>query len=220
MANLTFLQATNRVLTRLREDNVTTLTGADSYVALVAALVNEAKEEVESAWTWNSLIASLDITMVSGTANYSLTGWGDSFEVELAFNTTKNYYLQGPHQTADLIAAQNLQADVSVSSHRWTYYGKDSNGDPYIRFYPTPGDADTIQVVGRKNVAYMTDDADEITVPWRPVVLGAYLKAIAERGEDGGTNWAKAQMDYERALADAIGYDAALNHRSKDWRIF
>ena len=34
-----------------------------------------------------------------------------------------------------------------------------------------------------------TSDSTNILVPWRPVVLGAYAKAVSERGESGGASF-------------------------------
>lgn len=75
---ITFLQAVNRTLVKLRESEVSTLNGADEYTKLIAAFVNEAKEEVENAWPWSSLRTYVDITTVAGTSTYSLTGMGRS----------------------------------------------------------------------------------------------------------------------------------------------
>ena len=65
---ITFLQAINRTLVKLREDEVSDLTQADSYQKLIAAFVNEAKEEVENAWTWNTLNDLETVTTVAGTS--------------------------------------------------------------------------------------------------------------------------------------------------------
>ena len=217
MANITFLEATNRVLTRLRENSVSTLSGANNYVALIAAYVNEAKEEVEAAWNWNCEHTELNITLANGDNTYSLTNFGDEFKIELVFNTTKNFYLKGPYTTAELIASAALASDNLSGPYTWGLVGKDSSGDPQIRLYPTPVDTDNLLVVAKVKGSYLTSDTDEIKVPWRPVVLCAYLKAVGERGEDGGISYEEAYLAYERALADAIGYDAAAGHTVRDW---
>jgi hypothetical protein len=61
---ITFLQAVNRTLVKLRESEVSTLSGSSDYVKLIAAYVNEVKEEVETAWTWSYLRTSVDMVLV------------------------------------------------------------------------------------------------------------------------------------------------------------
>lgn len=219
-SNITFLQAVNRVLRRLRESQVTTVSGAsNSYVALIGEFVNEAKEEVEAAWKWNSQLTEFEITIVSGTSEYSLTDFGQEFKIEQVFDTSNNYYLQGPFTSAEMQAATELASDTASSSYMWALWGVDSSGDPKIKFYPTPNDATTIKVLARIKQGYLENDSDKIYIPWRPVVLGAYMKAISERGEDGGSLYDEVNQAYEKALADAIGYDANTGQSNKDWTI-
>jgi hypothetical protein len=47
---MTYLQLVNKVLTRLREDTVSTVS-QNTYSALVGEFVNDAKRLVEDAWT-------------------------------------------------------------------------------------------------------------------------------------------------------------------------
>ena len=219
MSNITFLQAVNRVLVRLRESSVSTVSGASDYATLVAAFVNEAKEEVEAAWSWNCENTSQTLTMVAATHTYSLSSFDDEFSIQLVFNTTKNFYLRGPVTAAELVAASYLATGSANAASVWGLYGKDSSGYHQIRFYPTPTDADSITVLGKSRGSYLTLDADVIKVPWRPVVLGASLKAMSERGEDGGAPWDEANLAYEKALSDAIAHDANLGHTNKDWYV-
>lgn len=219
MANITYLAAVNRVLRRLREAQVTTLNGASSYTALIGEFVNESKEEVEAAWAWNAEHLSFDVSVTAGTASYSLTNFGDEFTIELVFDTTNNYYLRGPITAADMQALSYLNEDLTNGAYVWALDGKDSNGDPKIKFYPVPNQDTTINLTARVKGQYLENDDDEIKVPWRPVVLGAYMRAISERGEDGGVSYDEANRSYEKALADAISLDANLGHTTKDWSV-
>ena len=54
----------------------------------------------------------------------------------------------------------------------------------------------------------LSADADELTLPEYPVILGAYAKALAERGEDGGFMFAEAESNYQKSLSDAVALDA------------
>ena len=51
---MTYLEAVNSVLRRLREDEVVSVS-ANPYSKLVGELVNDAKRLVEDAWDWSSL---------------------------------------------------------------------------------------------------------------------------------------------------------------------
>jgi len=77
----TYLQAVNDVLTRLREQTVTTVALTD-YSQLIGKFVNDAKRQVENAFNWNALRQTISINTVAGTSNYTLTGAGQNFRVE------------------------------------------------------------------------------------------------------------------------------------------
>lgn len=65
----TYLQLVNDVLVRLRETPVSTVTQTP-YSALVGALVNDAKREVEDAWQWSQLLDYLTFSCISGISSY------------------------------------------------------------------------------------------------------------------------------------------------------
>jgi len=85
---ITFLQAVNRTLVKLRESEVNTLASSSNYTKLIAAFVNEAKEEVETAWPWTSLRTVVSITSVNGQDTYSITGAGEEFVLESVWDVT------------------------------------------------------------------------------------------------------------------------------------
>jgi len=220
---ITFLKVVNRTLVKLRESEVTTLAGASAYPLLIAQLVNETKEEIETAWSWNSLRFSVDITTVAGTGTYSLTGMGEEFTIESILDTSGNIPLIGPSPN---VYVDNLSLTTSLggSSSTAVYadlLGIDSSGDPILRITPTPSaDGTVIRIIGRTKQAYLetsTDSNTLIKLPWRPVVLGTYVKALSERGEDGGNTYDEASRAYDMALATAIGLDSRNSHINTDW---
>ena len=217
---ITFLESINRVRVKLRAGRLSTLSNADEYTQLLAAFVNEAKEEVEDAWAWNTLQTRVSLTMVAGTDTYSLTGAGESFELYDVWNYTQDYYLPGPY-SSKFVNEQELIGSLSGGISYFDFAGNDANGDPELRFIPAPASSgDIIYVYGYAKQGYLdiTSDANtNIIVPWRPVVFGAYARAVSERGEDGGIGFAEADMAFRMALADAIAYDAARMHKATDW---
>lgn len=64
-----YLQLVNDVLVRLREPAVTTVS-QNVYSALIGALVNDAKREVEDAWQWSSLMDYLTFNCINGISSY------------------------------------------------------------------------------------------------------------------------------------------------------
>jgi hypothetical protein len=84
-----------------------------------------------------------------------------------------------------------------------------TSGDPNVDLWPIP---DASYVINFDMVIpqdSLSSDDDTLTVPEWPVILGAYAKAIDERGEDNGVLFTKAEDKYMKALSDAIALDAA-----------
>jgi hypothetical protein len=55
----------------------------------------------------------------------------------------------------------------------------------------------------------LSDNNDTLLVPSEPVILGAYARALVERGEDGGLNSSEAYGLYRSSLADAIAIESS-----------
>ena len=212
---MTYLALVNKILTRMRENRVGSLSGASEYVQLVQLLVKEAVDEVETAWSWNSLNTTVPLTLVGGTHTYSLSDLGDSFIVNSVWNDTKNYPINFP-VTSDYINNQ-FGSTTSNAPSACGIYGVDTNGDPQLRFYPTPTDADSVTVYVKRNSIYTGADSDEILCPWEPVYLCTLWKAISERGEDGGLSVEEAYMNYQNILGTYIARDAVLGHTNITW---
>jgi len=217
---ITYLQAVNRVLVKLRQSQVSTLNGADEYTSLIAAYVNEAKEEVEDAWRWSTLQNTISISLVGGQTDYSLTGSGENYELYDIWNVTNRWRIQGPFNSMFVNRNYILSTGQGAPAY-FDFHGQDANGDQVIRFQPTPATTGTIvNVYGYSKQGYLSttsDDSTRIKVPWKPVVYGAYAKAVSERGEDGGVSFAEANAMYLQVLADAIAMDVRKEHESNDW---
>lgn len=218
MAAITYLQAINRTLIRLRKSTLTTISGINGYNLLIATLVNEAKEEVESSWDWNCLQTSETLAIVAGTGEYTLAGWGEEFSIELVYDDTHDCVIPGPTDFVSITAG--LGTSVVTGPRTWAMSGVDTTtGDPQITFYPTPSESASFTVHGKVKTATLSGGQDLILVPWRPVVLLAHALAVDERGEDGGAPFDELYQRYQQALSTAIARDANLGHKVKDWRV-
>ena len=57
---MTYLEAVNKVLRRLREDEVVSVS-SNPYSKLIGELINDAKRIVEDAWDWSSMRTTLTV---------------------------------------------------------------------------------------------------------------------------------------------------------------
>lgn len=203
---MTYLQLINAVLRRLREDTVTSIDQSD-YAALIGDFVNEAKREVEDAWNWIQLRQTIQVATVADTYRYTLTGAGNRFRVLQVVNDTDDTILKkGPYKYMNQLFTTS---GTTQTGSPWLYdINGNTNGDPNVDLYAIP---DAIYTINFNLIIPQDDftaDGETLTVPSWPVILGAYMKAISERGEDGGRSYAEVANDYQKALSDAIAIDA------------
>lgn len=208
------LQIVNSVLRRLRESEVGDFT--ESYTKLILDFVNETKREVEDSWNWSMLRTVKTVTTANGTSDYSITGAGQRYRFlprsgdgnVFAFDSTNqgNVYLR----EGDWVnSRQYLQTSNNDKPSDFAVVGQDASLDPTIKLYPTPNGVYNLQFGLVVPQAELVDTTDILTVPWYPVVMGAWAKGISERGEDGGQNTIEQWQMYNNTLSDAIAQDAA-----------
>jgi len=202
----TFLQAVNDVLVRLREEEVSSVTET-AYSKLIGKLVNDAKRSVEDAHTWNALGNTLTASTTADIFNYVLVGSGQRFKTLNVFDDGVDSFLT---QRESNWMAKNLLSNTVLKGRPsyFNYNGVDSNGDTQVDLYPVPNGVYTIRFNLYIPQDSLTSDDTVISVPSEPVILGAYARAIAERGEDTGLSSADAYALYRSSLADAIAIDS------------
>lgn len=215
---MTYLQLVNAVLRRLREDTVTSYDQSD-YARLIGDFVNEAKREVEDAWNWVQLRTTIQVnTLSDGTFRYTLTGAGDRSRILQVFNDTENYEMRkAPYKWMN----NQFLGSSGAQDGPPTYYDVNGNtsGDPNVDVYPVP---DAVYALNFNLVLPQDDLSDNdttVTVPSWPVILGAYMKAISERGEDAGNTYAETMKDYNKALGDAIAIDSSNYPDELIWEV-
>ena len=211
---MTYLEIINSVLRRLRENTVVTITNSD-YAAMIGELVNDAKEEVERAHLWNALRTYKTVTTTSGTSNYTITDLGQKFTILEVYNETNKYVLC-QISPAELKKRQ-LFAPQEGTIVEYAFNGVNSSGDIKVDFWPTPSEAETITFEVYRHQDELSSDSTELLIPSKPVVLGAYWRAVRERGEDGGNISPDAEKEYRSALSDAIAMDAGHTNNQMDW---
>jgi len=232
---MTYREIINSVLRRLREDTIASDWSGDindstltPYQKLIGELVNDSKKNVESYHDWNALRETFNIRTKSGNMQYTLgdalRGAGVSFVVLDVINQNTGTVLE--QRPNDWINEQVFPL-AQASSGEPTYYafngisqaGTDREPDFNIDFYPVPTSEQIISV----NIVGAQKDLKEasqvLRVPSQPVVLGAWARAIAERGEDGGTQYSAVAGEARDVLLQAVQIDASNFEYERDWYV-
>lgn len=202
---MTYLQLINNVLIRLRETQVST-NNETSYSTLIGLFVNDAKRQIEDAFSWNVLGTTVTITTVAATYVYSMTGAGQKFQVQDAINTTSNIGLQNI-SFVEMNRYQNLVPTTNGLPQYYSFDGVDASGDTKVVLYPRPDGVYNIPFSVTVPQAELAADATSVLVPDFLVVQNAYARALVERGEDGGLNSSEAYQLYKGMLADQIALE-------------
>lgn len=217
MAAYNFLQLTNSVLNRLREDEATSVND-NSYTKLVARWINDSKRQVEDAYNWNSLSETLTAVTADGIFNYVLEGTGQRFRVIDVLNDTSNCFVNNA-STRWMDERFLLTTAQKGAPRYYNFNGTNSDGDTQVDLYPIPDGVYNIRFNVIRPQTELVNNADILLVPHEPVILGAYARAIAERGEDGGVQSNEAYALYSQSLADAISLESGryVEEQSWDW---
>jgi hypothetical protein len=221
---MTFRGLINEVLIRLREDTISSDWSGDindsstisAYQKVIGALVNDAKRYVEQRHDWLNLRSTVDISTVNGTKNYNLSS-GQEIKILDAINQTTGMHLRQVGKT--YINTVTYPSQNTGEPLYYGFNGSDSSNNLKVDLSPVPTEAHTISFDIIKFQDELTEAATVISVPEKPVVLGAWAMAIAERGEDGGTQSSLMAQESIEALKQAIILDSGNTRYETDWYI-
>ena len=220
---MTFRGLINEVLIRLREDTISIDWSGDindSTVSasekVIGALVNDAKRHVEQRHDWLNLRSTVDITTVNGTKNYNLSS-GQEIKIMDAINNTTGMHLRQVGKT--YINTVTYPSQNTGEPLYYGFNGSDASNNLKVDLSPVPTTGHTISFDIIKFQDDLTEAATVISVPEKPVVLGAWAMAIAERGEDGGTQSSLMAQESIEALKQAIILDSGNTRYETDWYI-
>ena len=203
---MTYLQLVNKVLIRLREDEVATV-NQTAYSKLIGEFVNDALRQVEDAWDWSALRTTLTITTSDNIFNYSLTNSQNRVKLLDVINDTSNFFMQ--YRGSSWFNNIYLNADpASGSPQYFTFNGIDSNGDSMVDLYPKPDGVYSLRFNAILRTGELSADTDEIVVPTLPIIHLAVALATRERGESGGNMTPELFASAGQMLSDAIALDA------------
>jgi len=221
---MTFRGLINEVLIRLREDTIASDWSGDindsttisAYQKVIGSLVNDAKRHVEERHDWLNLRETVDIATVNGTKNYNLSS-GQEIKIMDAVNNTTGMHLRQVGRT--YINTVTYPSQNTGEPLYYGFNGSDASNNLKVDLSPVPTEAHTISFDIIKFQADLTEAATVISVPEKPVVLGAWARAIAERGEDGGTQSSLMAQEASEALKQAIMRDSGNTKYETDWTI-
>ena len=203
---MTYLEIINDVLIRLREP-VVTANNQTAYSTLIGKFVNDAKRQIEDAFSWNALGQTITVTTVASTPTYSLTGAGQKFQVMDVINTTSNVGLINI-TFVDMNRKLNFTPLVNSIPTEFAFDGVDGSYDTKVNLYPIPDGVYTIKFALTVPQATLASDSTVVAVPDVLVAQNAYARALIERGEDGGTSSSEAYLLYKSMLSDHIALES------------
>jgi len=212
---MTYLEIVNKVLRRLREQEVDSL-AANSYSTLIADLVNEVKRDVENAWNWSALRDTITVATAADLYNYTLTGSGTRFRVIDVINDTSNFIMR-PATTREynsLFLVGDFSKGAPIS---YNFNGVSSAGDTQVDIFPIPDAVYNIRFNLVIPQADLVLPADELLIPAPLVVEGTIARAISERGEDGG--FMEQEQRFRSTLADYIAIESGQRPEETIWYI-
>lgn len=210
---MTYLECCNRVLRRLRENEVTTI-NETPYSKLIGDLVNVVKVEIEDAWDWSALRTTLSAPTTVSLFNYVLVGSGTRLRVLDVINDTDNFIMQ--QRGTKWFDKQFLLNNQQLGSPLYyNFNGVTTTGDTQVDFFPIPDGSYDIRLNIILPQAELTADTDIIQIPATLLVEGALARAISERGDDGG--YAEQEQRYRTMASDLIAVESSQRLDEMIW---
>ena len=235
---MTYREIINSVLLRLREDTIASDWSGDindsalsPYHKLIGELVNDSKKNCESYHDWNALRETFNIRLRDGNMQYTLgdalRGSGVSFKVLDVRNKTTGTQLEQVHNEwiNDRMFPTSQVQTGEPTKYAFNGISQAAVGrepDFNIDFYPVPDASASnniiaVNIVGAQNP--LTEASQILRIPSQPVILGAWARAIAERGEDGGTQYSAVAAEARDSLLQAVQLDAGNFEYERDWYV-
>jgi len=209
MALPTYLDLVNDVLVRMREPQVSTVS-ENTVSALVGKYINDAKRQVSDAYDWDAFNTPITVSTIANTTGpYSITGAGVRYKTMDVINTTSFYELTPlSHANYDSFYYTTPTPTKGLPMY-YSIKGVDTNGDIKVNFWPVPDAVYSIRFSLIVPEADFTTDTSTTLLAKEPIVLGAFARALVERGEDGGLSSSEAYALYKSCMSDLIALELA-----------
>ena len=210
---MTYLECVNRVLRRLRENEVTTV-NETPYSKLIGDLVNVVKVEIEDSWNWSALRTTLTATTTASLFNYVLVGSGTRIRVLDIFNDSENTVIE-QRGTKWFDKVYLTYDQPSGTPMYYNFNGVDSNGDTQVDFFPIPDAVYNVRINCVIPQDELVVDATQILIPANLLVEGTLARAISERGDDGG--YVEQEQRYRSMASDLIAIESSQRLDEMIW---
>ena len=219
---MTFRELINEVLIRLREDTIATdwsgnindSTTITDYQKVIGSLINDSKRNIESYHDWLILRETKEITTVSGTRNYNLDS-GQEIKILDVVNQTDGQRLsQVSRQYMNSVRYPTNNSGYPIY---YSFNGADSSNNLKIDLEPIPEAVHILSFDISKPQDELKTATTVLKIPTKPVILGAWARAVSERGEDGGTQTGILAEEFKESLNQAIILDSSNVQYESDW---
>lgn len=217
----TYLQITNEVLARLRENSVSSVSDT-TYSTFISKLINTVKREIEGAYFWNALRDTYSITTSEGITSYGFTGSGPKAKVIDAWNTTApGEIVRGTNEDFNnkFFNVDSVQTGSTVEQYLPT--GLTADYDLKVDVWPEPdATAQTLKFNLYVPQADLSDDADVPLIPQDVLIEETIARALVERGDEGAQQPRNGETFILRdLLAQAIASESGDDDHELDWEV-
>jgi len=124
-------------------------------------------------------------------------------------NTTRYYQLTPLSHVDHDVFYYTVPSPILNLPMYYTVQGVDTNGDLKVKFWPVPDGVYSIRFSLIVPENDMSSDSDTTLLAKEPIILGAYARALVERGEDGGLNSSEAYALFKASMSDLIALELA-----------
>jgi hypothetical protein len=211
----TYLDLVNDVLIRLREPEVANVSDT-TYSKLIGKFVNDSKRQVENAYDWNDISETFTFNTTASTYQYALTSVNSRYKILQVIDNTKNITMN-PCPVAWFNRQITMDNPTNNDPYMYVVDGVNASRKPYLNLWPIPSGTNSINVYLVNPQNDLSNDTDVLYVPYEPVVLGAFARALVERGEDGGMNSSEAYQLYKASLSDQIALESSRYVDGTNW---
>lgn len=223
----TYREMVNRVMRKLgeRELNGSATELTTDYEKLIGDIINDVKEEIENAHQWRALRSTISVTVAANAATATVTGANERSSIvritqaergrliPLCFDVTDGINSIDPMREIDLSEMIYLDTMAQDDYNDPVYFALDNTAGDVLQLWvhPRPSDQRTIDVTLCNPQARLeaTDLATNISIPTRPLLVGAVWHAMEERGEELGSRGFFNEARFNEALQTAIARDSA-----------
>lgn len=206
--------------------NINDSTTITDYQKVIGSLINDSKQFVESHHDWLALRETFTITTISGSMQYILgdlvSGAGTNFKVLDVINRDTGRHLTQVNNTwlnAKSFPIANIATGepMNYAMNGSTVVVDNRVPDMNVDLYPVPVSSEGINFNVIKTQGQLKGAADIVYVPIQPVVLGGWARAVAERGEDGGSGSSMIAQEAMESLKNAVIIDSGNAASENDW---